>query len=90
MESLVVQAARIDYGRIYLETILEEEEPLTPPALDKKQVTTTMVRTLILRCIWTFTYILHQQYVSIFLHSLRRKLFSAKGTAPVQPTATTN
>ena len=46
MESLVVQAARIDYGRIYLETILEEEELLTPYAVDKKQATrNTKVRT---------------------------------------------
>ena len=52
MESLVVQATRIDYGRIHLQTIFEEEEPSTSPVVDKKQVTrTTKVSTLFLRCI---------------------------------------
>ena len=39
MEPLVVQATRISYGRIHLQTILEEEEPSTSPAVDKKQTT---------------------------------------------------
>ena len=48
MEFLVIQATRIDYGRIYLQTIVEEEEPSTPPAVNKKQATTTTkVRTLL-------------------------------------------
>lgn len=41
MEFLVVQATRIDYGRVYLQTILEEEEPSTSPAVDEKQATRT-------------------------------------------------
>jgi hypothetical protein len=36
MESLVVQATCIDYDRLYLQTIFEEEEP---SAADEKQVT---------------------------------------------------
>jgi len=61
---LNTSAKRIDYGRIYLETILEEEEePSTPPAGDKKQATMTT-----------------KQYVLTLLQSLRRKLFSARGT----------
>ena len=39
MEALVVQATRIGYGRVHLQTILEEEEPSTSPAVDKKQAT---------------------------------------------------
>jgi hypothetical protein len=34
---LNTSATRIDYGRIYLQTILEEEEPSTSPVVDKKQ-----------------------------------------------------
>ena len=53
MESLVVQATHIDYGRIHLQTTFEEEEHSTSPAVDKKQATrTTKVRTLFLLCIW--------------------------------------
>ena len=48
MKFLVVQAVRINYGRIYL----EEEELSTPRGMDKKQVTrNTKVRTLTFRCI---------------------------------------
>ena len=51
MEYLVDQPTRIDYGRVYLQTIYEEEELSTQPAVDKKQVTrSTKVRTLFLRC----------------------------------------
>jgi hypothetical protein len=50
MESLAVQATRIDYGR--LQTIFEEEEPSSSPAVDKKQATkSTKVHTHFLRCI---------------------------------------
>ena len=88
MESLVVQATHIDYGRIHLQTIFEEEEHSTSPAVDKEQaIRTTKVRTLFLLVHLTFTYLRHsQQYVLILLRSLRRKLFSTKGTAPVQLT----
>jgi len=73
-DPLITSATRIDYGRIYLQTIVEEEEPSTPPAVeDEKQATRTT-----------------KQYVLILLQSLRHKLFSARGTAPVQPNATTN
>ena len=85
MKFLVVQAVRINYGRIYL----EEEELSTPRGMDKKQVTgNTKVRTLTFRCIWTH-YLPHsQQYVLILLQSLRHKLLSARGTAAVQLTTT--
>ena len=51
-EYLVIQATCIGYG--LLPTILEEEEPSTSPAVDKKQATSTRstkVHTLFLRCI---------------------------------------
>ena len=48
MEFLVVQDTRIDYGRIYLQTILEEEEPSTPPVVDEKPaIRSPKVRTLL-------------------------------------------
>jgi len=36
--SLDNSSTRIDYGRIYLETIVEEEEPSASPVVDNKQL----------------------------------------------------
>ena len=45
---LIVQSTRIDYGHIYLETIVEEEEPSTSPAVDNKRLArSTKVCTLL-------------------------------------------
>ncbi|KAF8816656.1 hypothetical protein BYT27DRAFT_7181509 [Phlegmacium glaucopus] len=52
MVSLVVQVTRIDYGRTCLETIFEEEETSTSPAIDKqaamsvKQYVLTLLQSL--------------------------------------------
>ena len=60
MEFLILQATRIDYGRIYLQTILEEEEPSTSPAVDEKQAArTTKVRTLLSTLRLTFYLVYH-------------------------------
>ena len=84
MEALVVQATRIGYGRVHLQTILEEEEPSTSPAVDKKQATRISKVRMLLSTLHLTFYLPHsQQYVLILLQSLRRKLFSAKGTAPI-------
>jgi len=65
-DPLDTSATRIDYGRIHLQTVFEEEEPSTSPAVDKKQATRT-----------TKQYVL----ILLQSLRRNLKLFSTKGTA---------
>ena len=87
MESLVVQATRIDYDCIRLQTIIEEEEP---SAVDKKQAAgITKVCTQFLHYIQLYLFATFSAIcLDAFAVSPTQAVFFMKGTVPVRPIIT--